>query len=193
MVVETIALFTLFLITGDSTPFYYFYPVFALFGAGFGLSLPQLTSTVLASVPFQRAGVASAANNTIRQISAAFGVAVLGAIMVAQISAVGQADLAVTNLPLAMKASVGTLLNSGLSGGVAPSLPPGLSPTILGTIHSVITDAITQGVRWGAFTAAIFVSFGALSSLLIPNPRAAVMQEAKLPTVKTIAPIVGTA
>jgi EmrB/QacA subfamily drug resistance transporter len=192
MVIETIALFTLFLITGDSTPFYYFYPVFALFGAGFGLSLPQLTNTVLASVPFQRAGVASAANNTIRQISAAFGVAVLGAIMVAQISAVGQADLAVTNLPLAMKASLGTLLNSGLSGGVAPVLPPGVSPTMLGTIHSVITDAITQGVRWGAFTAAIFVSFGALSSLLIPNPRTTVMQEAKVPTAKTIAPIAET-
>src|SRR5207245_11461203 len=44
MVIETIALFTLFLITGDSTPFYYFYPVFALFGAGFGLSLLQLTN-----------------------------------------------------------------------------------------------------------------------------------------------------
>ncbi len=192
MVIETIALFTLFLITGDSTPFYYFYPVFALFGAGFGLSLPQLTNAVLASVPFQRAGVASAANNTIRQVSAAFGVAVLGAIMVAQISAVGQADLAITNLPLAMKASVGTLLNSGLSGGVAPVLPPGLSPTMLGTIHSIITDAITQGVRWGAFTAAIFVSFGALSSLLIPSPKATVMQEAKVPPVKTIAPIAET-
>src|SRR2546425_10248803 len=192
MVIETIALFTLFLITGDSTPFYYFYPVFALFGAGFGLSLPQLTNAVLASVPFQRAGVASAANNTIRQVSAAFGVAVLGAIMVAQISAVGQADLAITDLPLAMKASVGTLLNSGLSGGVAPVLPPGLSPTMLGTIHSIITDAITQGVRWGDFTAAIFVSYGALSSLLIPSPKATVMQEAKVPPVKTIALIAET-
>ena len=194
MVIETIALFTLFLITGDSTPFYYFYPVFALFGAGFGLSLPQLTNTVLASVPFQRAGVASAANNTIRQISAAFGVAVLGAIMVAQISAVGQTDLAVTNLPLALKASIGTLLNSGLSGGVAPALPPGLGPTTLGTIHSVITDSITQGVRWGALTAAIFVSFGALSSLLIPNPRAtvSVVQETRVPSAKPVAPMAET-
>jgi EmrB/QacA subfamily drug resistance transporter len=194
MVIETIALFTLFSVTGDSTPFYFFYPVFALFGAGFGLSLPQLTNTVLASVPFQRAGVASAANNTIRQISAAFGVAVLGAIMVAQISAVGQADLAVTNLPLAMKASIGTLLTSGLSGGVAPALPPGISPTMLGTIHSVITDSITQGVRWGALTAAIFVSFGALSSLLIPNPKAAVsvMQETKVPSARPVAPLAET-
>ena len=183
MVLETIALFTLFLVTGDSTPFYYFYPVFLLFGAGFGLSLPQLTNTVLASVPFQKAGVASAANNTIRQVSAAFGVAVLGAIMVAQISTVGQADLSVTNLPLAMKDSIGNLLTSGLTGGVAPALPPGISPVTLGTIHSVVTDAITQGVRWAALTAGIFVSFGALSSLLIPNPKASVIKEAKAPAM----------
>jgi EmrB/QacA subfamily drug resistance transporter len=194
MIMETIALFTLFLVTGDSTPFFYFYPVFLLFGAGFGLSLPQLTNTVLASVPFQKAGVASAANNTIRQISAAFGVAVLGAIMVAQISTVGHADLSVANLPLAMKDSIGNLLNSGLTGGVSPTLPSGVPAATLGTIHSVITDAITQGVRWAALTAGIFVSFGALSSLLIPNPKAtvSVAQEAKVPSARSVAPMAET-
>jgi EmrB/QacA subfamily drug resistance transporter len=185
MIMETIALFTLFLVTGDSTPFYYFYPVFMLFGAGFGLSLPQLTNTVLASVPFQKAGVASAANNTIRQISAAFGVAVLGAIMVAQISTVGHADLSVANLPIAIKDNIGNLLNSGLTGGVSPALPPGVPAATVGTIHSVITDAITQGVRWAALTAGVFVSFGALSSLLIPNPKASAIRVAKAQTVAT--------
>ena len=186
MILESLALFTLFLITGDTTPFYYFSPVFVLFGAGFGLSLPQLTNFVLASVPFQKAGVASAANNTVRQISAAFGVAVLGAVMVAQISAVGHADLAVANLPLAMKNSLGNLLSSGLSGGVAPSLPSSLDSVTLGTVHSVITDSITQGVRWAAFTAAIFVSFGALSSFMIPSPRPILKEEIKIATVVAV-------
>jgi EmrB/QacA subfamily drug resistance transporter len=189
MIMETIALFTLFLVTGDSTPLYYFYPIFGFFGAGFGLSLPQLTNTVLASVPFHKAGVASAANNTIRQISAAFGVAVLGAVMVAQISAVGQADLSAANLPLAIKASLNSLLTSGLTGGTAPALPPGISPITLSIVHGIIADAITTGVRWGAFTAGIFVSFGALSSLLIPSPKPEAKQEvnpsqkAKVPTI----------
>jgi EmrB/QacA subfamily drug resistance transporter len=183
MLMETIATFTLFLITGDSTPLYYFTPVFAFFGAGFGLSLPQLTNTVLASVPFQKAGVAAAANNTIRQISAAFGVAVLGAVMVAQISTVGQADLSVANLPLAIKASLSTLLSSGLTGGIAPALPPGINPVTVGTVHGIITDSITQGARWATFTAGIFVAFGALSSLLIPSPRAPTKLEAKVPTI----------
>ena len=36
---------------------------------------------------------------------------------------------------------------------------------------TIIFDALTQGTRWAAFTAGIFVSLGALSSLLIPDPR----------------------
>src|SRR5215831_1629568 len=136
MVIETIALVGLFFITGPSTPLYYFYPILAFYGAGFGMSLPQITNTVLTSVPFQKAGVASAANNTIRQIGAAFGVAVLGAVMVAQISAVGQADLAATTLPATVKASISQLLSSGLVGGA--SLPSGLSPSMLGTVQGVL-------------------------------------------------------
>ena len=177
MIMKTIAVFTLFVITGDSTPLYYFTPIFAFFGAGFGLSLPQLTNTVLASVPFQKAGVAAAANNTIRQISAAFGVAVLGAVMVAQISTVGRADLAVANLPLAFKESLGSLLGSGLTGGAAPALPPGVDPA---TVRGIIADAITQGARWAEFTAGIFVAFGALSSLLIPAQRPAMRKEVEV-------------
>ena len=183
MIMETIALFTLFLITGDSTPLYYFTPVFAFFGAGFGLSLPQLTNTVLASVPFQKAGVAAAANNTIRQISAAFGVAVLGAVMVAQISAVGQAHLATTDLPVAIKESLGRLLSSGLTGGTAPAIPAGATSDMILKVHEIIADAITQGARWATFTAGIFVAFGALSSFLIPAQRPAMKQQAEVQTV----------
>jgi hypothetical protein len=90
-----------------------------------------------------------------------------------------------------MKDSIGNLLDSGLTGGVSPALPSGVSATTLGTIHSVITDAITQGVRWAALTAGVFVSFGALSSLLIPNPKATalVIQETKVPSARPVAPM----
>jgi len=62
-------------------------------------------------------------------------------------------------------------LSSGLSSGVG-QIPPGIAGTPLAAaVQNVFNDAITQGTRWAAFTAAIFVSFGALSSLLIPNPK----------------------
>jgi len=126
---------------------------------------------VLGGVPFQRAGVASASTNTVRQLFAAFGVALLGAVMVAEISTVGRADLAVTNLPIAIKNSLGGLLTSGLTGGLATSVQQGTDPSILGQVQFVITVSITQGFRWATFVSGIFVFFGTLASLLIPNPK----------------------
>ncbi len=173
MVLEAVAIFSLSQVTTISNPIYYFYPVLAVYGVGIGLALGQLVSTVLGSVPWQKAGVASGTNNTVRQIGSAFGVAVIGAILVAQIAAVGTADLAASSIiPNALKASLESSLNSGLTGGVAPTLPASIIGTPLASaIIGVFNDAITQGVRWAALTASIFVSLGALSSVLIPNAK----------------------
>jgi len=145
-----------------------------IYGAGARLAISQLTSTVLQSIPWQKAGVGSGANNTVRQIGSAFGIAVIGAVLVAQISAVGLADLAVStaNFSVQQRAVLVAALNSGLSGGIDPSIIASFgrnAPVVL----SILYDAITQGTRWAAFTAGIFVSLGAISSLLIPNPKSA--------------------
>jgi hypothetical protein len=139
---------------------------------GVGLAISQVTSTVLMSIPWQKAGVGSGANNTVRQIGSAFGIAVIGAVLVAQISAVGQANLAAagTAIPDSLKALLITAFNAGLSGGIDPSFVARLGP-YASIILPMVYDAITQGTRWAAFTAGIFVSLGALSSLLIPDPR----------------------
>ncbi|HEX9197501.1 MAG TPA: hypothetical protein VF906_06860, partial [Candidatus Bathyarchaeia archaeon] len=63
-------------------------------------------------------------------------------------------------------------LNSGLSGGIDPSFLA-LFGRNVPAVLSILYDAITQGARWAAFTAGIFVSLGAISSLLIPNPKSA--------------------
>ena len=175
MMLEAVALFTIFAITSKSTPIYYFYPVLVIYGAGVGLAISQLTSVVLMSIPWQKAGIGSGANNTVRQVGSAFGIAVIGAVLVAIISSVGQADVATaiaqSNLPASTQSLVDGFVSSGLSGGVG-QIPSGIPPQYIPTVLNVLYDAITQGTRWAAFTAAIFVSFGALSSLLIPNPRA---------------------
>src|SRR5881409_1710256 len=179
MTLEAVALFSIFAITAVPTPVYDYYPVLVVYGAGVGLAISQLTSVVLMSIPWQKAGVGSGANNTVRQVGSAFGIAVIGAVLVAIISSVGQADVAASSLPATLKATLDQVLSGGLSGGVG-QVPPGLEGTPLAaTIQGVFNDAITQGTRWAAFTAAIFVSFGALSSLLIPNPRAKTMAKTK--------------
>jgi EmrB/QacA subfamily drug resistance transporter len=172
MVLEAAALFSMSQIISISNPVYYLYPVLVVYGAGVGLAISQVTSTVLMSIPWQKAGVGSGANNTVRQIGSAFGIAVIGAILVAQISTVGQAELAASTVNFGptgisiLKAA----FNSGLSGGIDPSLIASFGAN-WPAARDIIFDALTQGTRWAAFTAGIFVSLGALSSLLIPDPR----------------------
>jgi EmrB/QacA subfamily drug resistance transporter len=172
MVLEAVALFSMSQIISISNPVYYLYPVLVVYGAGVGLAISQVTSTVLMSIPWQKAGVGSGANNTVRQIGSAFGIAVIGAILVAQISAVGQADLAASTVNFGQMgiASLKAAFNSGLSGGIDPTLIASFGANRLAAM-GIIFDALTEGTRWAAFTAGIFVSLGALSSLLIPDPR----------------------
>jgi hypothetical protein len=139
----------------------------------------------LQSIPWQKAGVGSGANNTVRQIGSAFGIAVIGAVLVAQISTVGVADLATSTAGFSVqqKFALTAALNSGLSGGIDPSFLA-LFGKKVPFVLSILYDAITQGARWAAFTAGIFVSLGAISSLLIPNPKSA--QTAKTTVVPKV-------
>jgi DHA2 family methylenomycin A resistance protein-like MFS transporter len=57
--------------------------VLGLLGIGTGLALPPMTATALAAVRARDAGMASALHNAARQLGQTFGVAVLGAIVVA--------------------------------------------------------------------------------------------------------------
>jgi predicted MFS family arabinose efflux permease len=56
-------------------------PVYALFGVGIGLASSQLTNLILGDVPDEKAGVASGANSTVRQVGSAIGVALMGTIL----------------------------------------------------------------------------------------------------------------
>ncbi|HEX4921409.1 MAG TPA: MFS transporter, partial [Candidatus Bathyarchaeia archaeon] len=192
MTLEAIALFTIFVITSSTIPIYDFYPVLVVYGAGVGFAISQVTSVVLMSIPWQKAGIGSGANNTVRQVGSSFGIAIIGAVLVAIISSVGQADVAVKLASNAINQCWATqldgLLSSGLSGGVG-QIPQGVclsSPAPVLVIQNVFSDAITNGTRWAAFTASVFVSFGALSSLLIPNPRGKTRIVAK-PVIQKVA------
>jgi EmrB/QacA subfamily drug resistance transporter len=183
MILEAVALFSFSQILTIDNPVYYMYPVLIIYGSGVGMAISQLTSTVLGSIPWQKAGVGSGANNTVRQIGSAFGIAVIGAVLVAQISSVGLADLAASTAPFTQlqRILLSNALNSGLTGGVDPLFLAkfGLNAKY---VSPILFDAIADGTRWAAITAGIFVSLGAVSSLLIPNPKSARKDKAPVVT-----------
>jgi DHA2 family methylenomycin A resistance protein-like MFS transporter len=55
-------------------------PAFLLWGIGLGILTPGVVAAAIAAVPGERAGLASAINNTARQAGGAIGIAIAGAV-----------------------------------------------------------------------------------------------------------------
>lgn len=172
MVLEAVSIFLFSRVLAVDTPFWVFIPVFMVYGAGVGLAIAQLTNLTLSDIPLQQSGAGSGAINTVRQIGAAIGIAILGAVLAAQIGAVGRAEIeANANIPAAIKAPIEQSLDKGLSGESFDASSPQANTPMGQEIKKVFYDAITEGVRSAAVVAGIFVLLGALMSLLIPNKK----------------------
>jgi EmrB/QacA subfamily drug resistance transporter len=194
MLLEATAIFLISRVVQVNTPLGLFVPIFLLYGIGLGLAIAQLTNVVLSNIPPQFAGTGSGANNTLRQVGAAIGVAILGAILTSQAAAVSTSQLAQnTVIPAVVKPVIQELVNQGqpkdviliVVGGVVSKIntelakvqtiphggPPLLDETaILQSTATILNHAETQGTRSAGLFAALFVFLGAMCSLLIPNP-----------------------
>jgi DHA2 family methylenomycin A resistance protein-like MFS transporter len=65
---------------GADTPYTELLPAFLLWGAGLGLLTPAVVAAAVGAVEADRAGLASAVNNTARQAGGAIGIAAFGAL-----------------------------------------------------------------------------------------------------------------
>ena len=90
----------------------------ALTGAGIGWTVVPITSSVLGAVPPERSGMAASAANTSREIGAVAGVAVLGALVNAQLHADLISRLNRLGIPPNFQSIV---VNAVETGGVPPS------------------------------------------------------------------------
>ena len=70
--------FALFAAVGRSSSYWGFLVATLVIGAGAALAMTPATNAIVASLPRAKQGVASAVNDTARELGAAFGVAVLG-------------------------------------------------------------------------------------------------------------------
>jgi EmrB/QacA subfamily drug resistance transporter len=86
-------------------------------GIGFGIALVPVTSAALATVPSERSGMAAAATNTSRELGAVFGVAVLGAVVNAQLTSNLKARLHSLGIP----SNFDAVVIHAVTHGTAPS------------------------------------------------------------------------
>ena len=75
----TLSMFAFMQVT-RGTPYALVALIFAGQGAGFSVTQPSMTSAIMSAVPHHRAGVGSAMNDTVRELGASLGVAIVGSL-----------------------------------------------------------------------------------------------------------------
>ncbi|MGA2976772.1 MAG: DHA2 family efflux MFS transporter permease subunit [Spirochaetia bacterium] len=175
MLFEAVFIFILSRVLRVDTPQVTIILILLGYGVGVGLAIAQLTNIVLSEVPSARLGAGSGANNTLRQVGAALGIAVIGAVLSTTLSLSAQARLKdAHDVPDFVKTAIVSSLDQGASIGEGSlrvtGAPPGTENTpAFKKVAEIIKYSFVDASRAAGLVASIFVLLGALSSLLIPT------------------------
>jgi len=135
-------------------------PAMLVMGAGMAMTMAPMTAAVMASVPVQRAGVASAATNTSRELGGVFGIALLGAVVTSSFKRSFLAKLVAFGVPTATAHQIVDQANaSGAASGSTAQVPPGVPQQAIDAIKESFTHAMHVGIL-------IAIGFALLASVV---------------------------
>lgn len=197
----TIGIGTIAYIAGpDSTWINFLVPAIVA-GAGIGMTFAPMTTVAMRNISPRMAGSASAVLNTIRQLGAAIGSAVVGAILQNQLATTlhNQAVSHASALPPAFRdkfiatfssvSSNGFEIGTGQSGAKLPgNIPPAVAHQLSVIAHDVFVSAYIEAMKNTFVVPVIFLGFTALTALLIKRrPRQAAEQPVEREEVRAAA------
>ena len=150
------------------TPYWVLLIAMAILCSGMALAMSPATNSIMGSVPVNKAGVASAMNNTLRQVGGALGVAVLGTLMsntyVSQVSSSLAANPKINLPPQALDS-----ISSGIQTAhiVAARLP---DPAISRVIIDITNSAFVAGMRDALVVGTIImIAAGLITLVILPS------------------------
>jgi EmrB/QacA subfamily drug resistance transporter len=150
----------------------------AVYGAGTGLAVAQLTNVALSDVPVSESGAASGGTSVLRQIGTAMGLALLGTILAVGLGSGTHdrlaAGLAATDLPAAARQQIATSVAAAVQDSYGQTLPeilgdPRLPVAAQPAIEAAVPAAFTDAARTAAYAAAAFMLLGLAFSLFVPG------------------------
>lgn len=136
--------YLLFIIPGVNARYWtHFFPPITILGLGMALTVAPLTTTVMSSIPQDKAGLASGVNNAITRVAALIAVAVFGIVMMHVFSRGVDRRLRESNIPT----STSAWLEGERMKLAAITLPPELDPSTARIIRQAIDESFVEGFR----------------------------------------------
>jgi EmrB/QacA subfamily drug resistance transporter len=152
-----------------------FIPGLLLYGAGLGLVMSQINNLTLSAVSVQEAGEASGVSNTMRQIGASLGSAIIGAVLLSALSFNLATNVqASTVIPDSMKNTLATTLSeqtSNVEFGAARQQADTQPSYITDEVSAIGKQSIVDANKTSLIYGAIFAFLGFLVSFWLPNVR----------------------
>lgn len=145
-----------------------FFPGLAGLGIGMAVSVAPLTTTVMNSVPPERAGVASGINNAVSRAAGLLAIAAFGIVMLRAFSHSLDVRVARIDAPASVSQSITTQQNR--LGAIQP--PPALTPAQQVALREATAASFVDGFRQLMLTAGALAFAGAaVSAFFIPRSR----------------------
>jgi EmrB/QacA subfamily drug resistance transporter len=197
----TIGMASIALVAGPDSTWINFLVPAVVAGLGMGMTFAPMTTVAMRNISPRVAGSASAVLNTIRQLGAAIGSAVVGALLQNHLATAlhDQAVQHATALPDAFRSqfvaafsnvsSKGFEIGTGESGARLPSnLPPSVAHQLATIAHDVFVAAYIDAMKATFVLPIAFLFLTALSTLLVKSqPRTAAVHEQPKEEVRTAA------
>ena len=137
-----------------------------VYGLGLGFASAQLTNVVLADVPGEKSGQASAMTSTFRQVGSALGAAILGAVLFSGLGIILGHELARDgSLPSQQQSQIVDEVQASAGQAILGlEQVPGMEQTV-----TLAKTAFTKAARDTAYCAALFVFAGLMVSFGLPK------------------------
>ncbi len=171
--IDVVAAFILKATISSNVPISHLVPGLALYGVGMAMVFAPISNIILSAVPVQMSGEASGVNNTMRQVGATLGAAIIGAAVLTSLSThLTKGIEASPNIPQVVKAQIiQTVSNPDSNVEFGASFDPSgiLSPFVGQEIQALVNESSTRATKDAYAYSALFAFICLVVALFLPK------------------------